>query len=69
MWHLLDETAKREAHEAMKEASFDSVVKGAKESKDVVQARATEMLLGEEGLMMYRLGIYFCLLPFARDIA
>ena len=36
--------------------------KGAKESKTVVEARATEMKLGEDGLMMYRLGIYLCLL-------
>jgi hypothetical protein len=41
--------------------------KGAKESKAVVEARAAEMLLGEDGLQMYRLGIHFCLLPFSRD--
>ena len=46
----------------MEEAHLDSCVKGAKESKAVVEARATEMLLGEDGLMMYLLGIYFCLL-------
>jgi hypothetical protein len=31
-------------------------VKGAKESKAVVTERATEMLLGDDGLMVYRLG-------------
>ena len=57
---------------AMTEALLDSRVEGAKESKAVVKARAAEMLLGEDGLMMYRcnrLGIYFCLLPLACDIA
>ncbi len=69
MWHLLDETSRGEARETMKEAALDSRVEGGKEDKDVVRARAAEMLLGEEGLMMYRLGIYFCLVPFTRDIA
>ncbi len=69
MWYLLDETVRGEELEAMKEASLDSRVEGAKENKAVVQARETEMLFGEDGLMMYHIGIYFCLLPFARDIA
>ena len=69
MWHILEEDAKAEARVAMTEAALDSCVKGAKESKAVVKARAAEMLLGEDGLQMYRLGIHFCLLPFSRDTA
>jgi hypothetical protein len=52
----------------IREAAVRASAKGAKESKAVVQARTTEMLFGEDGLMMYHLGIYFCLLPLARDI-
>jgi hypothetical protein len=69
VWHILEEDAKAEARVAMTAAALDSRVDGAKESKAVVEARAGEMLLGEDGLMMYRLGIHFCLLPFSRDIA
>ncbi len=56
MCHLFDETAKGETREVMKETVLDARVKGTKESKTVVEVRATELLLGEDGLMMYHLG-------------
>ncbi len=41
-------------------------IKGAKGSKAVVSTRVTEMKLGDDGLMMYRLGASLCLVSFSQ---
>jgi hypothetical protein len=56
VWELLPEESKDEARTAMHAAALAARVEGAKESKAVVTERATEMLLGDDGLMAYRLG-------------
>jgi hypothetical protein len=56
VWELLPEASKEEARKTMHVAALEANVKGVKESKVVVTDRATEMRLGDDGLMAYRLG-------------
>jgi len=60
------ETQKEEWRVLIRKAARDARVKGAKESKAVVLTRVTEMKLGDDGLMMYRLGASLCLVSFSQ---
>jgi len=65
----------RQASEAQKEewrvlirkATALARVKGGADSKAVVLTRVAEMELGDDGLMMYRLGASLCLLSLPHD--
>ena len=67
VWELLPEASKEEARTAMHAAALETRVKGAKESKVVVTDRATEMRLGDDGLMTYRLGAHVFPYTFSID--